>query len=454
MKVYIRAVSIEDLRKKYPKIPDPKFKELINIDPTADYDSNKRGKYMPWVLKQYELGNLTPDTYSTVTDTLADLADPVRKRAYQEKDVNKFTTVQDLIDAHTAAMNTEVELTRRQRQRNAHREARQALAGENEGAFTLVASDGDWEVFKPNNQAGDIALAMVGVDTSKPYTRAAGASPDNLKAEWCTAAEGSYGQHYYDSYTSRGPLYVFINRKDPINKYQTCIYANGGGEWMFDKNDRQQGKQFFLDFCAEHPSIGEYFRVRDEGGVLIMADSIQSYNQNATEITIPDGVTTLPNFKFPSACTKVTLPDSITTINSGAFSDSNVEQVIFNNVTTIERNAFKDSAIADIDLSKVTFIGSSAFRNCQNLVAVGVRSDATVQAYAFAGCSLNGTITQVPETVLSPCAYDNNVDLTVIWDDDDYPYAFHNIKELVVDMATHPQLVEANRKSGVTIVDE
>ncbi len=443
MKVYIKAVSIADLRQKYPKIPEDKFRELVNIDPTADYDTDRRGKYMPWVLKQYDKGNLKPSDYQNVTDTLSDLADRVRSRAYEQKDVNQYPDVKSLIDAHIAAQNTEVELTDRQRSRNAHRQAKEAerkrLAGEDTGDITELVSDGTWTVYTPNTWAGAISLAMEGVDKTRPYTGYS-ADDSNRKAEWCTAGESS--DHWYQHYTAKGPLYVFINSSDPINKFQSCPAARS---WWFDKHDHEHGKQAFLNFMSEHPKIGQFFEVRTVGGVQVMGTTIEGYDPNAAEITIPDGIAQLPNFKFPDSCKKVTLPDSITAIGPDAFTGTNVETVIFNNVTTIDRNAFSGSAVKNIDLSGVTHIGSSAFRNCSNLQAVSLRSDGTFQAYCFDSCDLHGTITHYPETTISACTYDNNPELTVVWKDADVAYKFKGIKELVLEKDKYPLMYAANR---------
>lgn len=436
MKFYIKAVSIADLKAQNPNIPERTFKTIINIDPTADYDTDKRGKYGPWLVKQYKLGNLTPDTYQGVTDALSELSDPVRKRRYEQKDVNQYQTVKDLIDAHVAAQDVELELSQRQRTRQAHRRAKEAaLSGEATGDIKHLVSDGEWDVYTPLTWEGSIALAMEGVDKTRDYSPR---SEDNMKATWCTAGETD--AHWFNRYTSQGPLYVFINKNDPINKYQSCPASNS---WWFNKHDREGGKRAFLQFMEEHPVIGNFFEVRTVGGVQIMGTTIEGYDSSAKEITIPDGVTTFPSFGFPDTCEKVIIPDSITTIGSGVFANSNVRTVEFNNVTTIERNAFKESAIENIDLSKVTLIGSSAFRKCENLTAVNIRSDATLKAYCFADCNLTGTVTQYPETVLSPGAYDNNENLTVVWKDADAEYPFYGIHELVAP-ADCTGLISAN----------
>ena len=443
MKRYISAaLTIAQLKEQFGQgMKDPQFNRIIELDPTSNIEQGKGGKYCPWLFRQEARGNLTPDTYQTVTDTLSDLANPTRSRAYAEKDINRYKTVQDLIDAHIAAQDAEVELSDRQQQRNAHKRAKEAerkrLEGEDTGDITELVSDGEWTVYKPNTWEGAIALAYVGVDKSKPFGPG---NESNLKARWCTAGESD--DHWYRHYTGMGDLYVFINEKDPINKFQSCP---GSRSWWFDKNDREYGKQAFLNFMSEHPVIGDFFKVRTVGGVQVMGTTIEGYDPNATEISIPDGVTSFPNFRFPDSCEKVILPDSITVITSDAFAKSHVKTVIYNAVTRIERNAFKDSAIEDINLEPIEFIGSSAFRNCQNLTGVTLSSDATIQAYGFANCNLHGTITQYPETTISAGTYDNNPELTVVWEDADVKYPFTGIKELVLKKGEFPLMEAANQ---------
>ena len=442
MKVYISAaLTVQQLKDQYSEgIKNNLFKQIIEIDPTSNFEGGKGGKYCPWLFTQYKRGNLTPDTYQAVRDALSELADKVRSRRYEIKDINQYKTVQDLIDAHIAAQDVELELTDRQKERASHKQAkeiaRKRLAGEATNDITALVTDGTWTVYTPNTFEGSRALAEEGCDKSRPYT-GYDAPADNMKAKWCTAADN----HWYQSYTSRGPLYVFINSEDPINKFQSCP---GSRSWFFDKYDREQGKQALLDFCSDHPKIGDFFQVRNVDGVQYFGTTVEGYDKNAKEIKLAEGVTSFPNFKFPDACEKVILPSTVTTITSDAFAGTNVKTVEYSAVTRIDRNAFKGSAIENIDLEPIEFIGSGAFRDCKNLTGVTLNSNATIQAYAFANCNLHGTVTQYPETTISACTYDNNPELTVVWEDVDVKYPFRGIKELVLKKGKYPLMVAAN----------
>ena len=450
MKVYIRAVTIDELKKQYgrdPGMTKEKFKTLFNLDPTGDYDSGRRGKYAPWIFKQNRAGNITENDYANIMDTLSDLADPVRRRSYEIKDINQYATVQDLIDAHIAAQNVQLNLSRRQQARNAHREAqeneRRRLAGEDTGDIRELVTDGTWTVYQPLTWAGNIALAMVGVDRSRPYTGYT-ADDNNRKAEWCTAGERS--DYYWREYSSQCPIYVFINSEDPINKFQSCLGADNRNSWWFDKKDNELGERAFFAFLDKHKKLKEYFGVREEGGVNLMGDTIRGYVSDAVEITIPDGVTQIPCKEFPQSCTTIILPDSLSIISDQAFRNTNIETVIAGNIKTIGKNAFEGSKVKSIDLSKAELIDNSAFKDCVNLTVLNFNDTVRIGAHAFAGCTgLRGPIVHGLKDTISTGTFNGCSNLTLVWEDDDYAYGIDGIKVLQVDVATHPLLVETNQ---------
>ena len=93
-------------------------------------------------------------------------------------------------------------------------------------------------------------------------------------------------------------------------------------------------------------------------------------NELATLITIPDGVTAIPNYAFRncSGLTSVTIPDSVTSIGNWAFYDCS-------RLTSI---TIPDS---------VTGIGDYAFYNCRGLTSVAIGNSVTVICYqAFYNC--------------------------------------------------------------------
>ena len=423
MKLYIRAVTIEELESQYGKdegMTKKKFKTLINLDPTADYDTKRRGKYGPWIMKQNRLGNITEDDYDNLKDAL-DLFSKDYKH-YPKSDLNQYKTVEEFLTDSNRVGNRQLSAKELEKLhgKQAHK------SGDADKKF--LCEDGDWELWTPLTYAGSIALARSG---------------GGKQAEWCTAWTRS--DSYYRSYTSRGPLYIFLNKNNTGEKYQTHIDTNGRNSWFYDINDHEQGERAFFAFLDKHPNFKEFFRVKDENGVRTMAETIIGYTPDVEEIIIPDGITSIPQKEFPKTCKLVVLPDSVVNIADNAFKNSNVETVEFNAVRTIGKESFAGSAIQNIDLSQVETIDNGAFRDCKQLEVANFNKNVKLGAYAFSGdTALTGPITLYPSTVVSSGTFNNCSSLTIIWKDDDYAYPIDGIRLLKVDEATHPKLVETN----------
>ena len=430
MKLYIRAVTIDELEKQYGKdegMTKKKFKTLINLDPTADYDTKKRGKYGPWIMKQNRLGNIKESDYDNLKDALGLFVTDYKH--FTNPDLNRYKTVAEFLQDSNRVGNRELSAKELEKLhgKKAHK------AGDSDKKF--LCEDGDWELWTPLTYEGSIALAR------------SGGGP---QAEWCTAWTRS--DNYYRSYTSRGPLYIFLNKNNTGEKYQSHFGSDGHNSWFYDARDREQGERAFFAFLDKHPVFKEFFKVRDENGVKTMGESIVGFTEGAEEIIMPDGITSVPQLRFPDTCKVVVLPDSVTRIADGAFKNTNVESVEFSGVTEIGKEAFAGSAIQDIDLSKVDLIDNYAFQGCANLQHADIKRDAKLGAYAFAKSGLSGEYTQYPETLISSGTFTDCPELTVTWLDDDAPYPIDGIKLLRVDVANHPQLVATN-ENYITIED-
>ena len=59
--------------------------------------------------------------------------------------------------------------------------------------------------------------------------------------EWCTAS--GKRRNFYDEYTSKGPLYILIDKKDKTNKYQFQFYE---GALLADKDDNEIKPLFWI----------------------------------------------------------------------------------------------------------------------------------------------------------------------------------------------------------------
>ena len=153
-----------------------------------------------------------------------------------------------------------------------------------------------------------------------------------------------------------------------------------------------------------------------------------------TEITIPNGVTSLENNAFAncSSLTSITIPGNVTIIGKNAFHscDALTSVTLLDGVTTIREMAFYGcSSLANITLPDSTiFIDNGVFYGCTSLTSItlpdGVRGIAggmfsgcsnltninlpdsvrDIDIYAFADCSSLTSIT-IPDRVTSIGAY-------------------------------------------------
>lgn len=422
MKLYIRGtVSIENLKAQYgKKIPDDLFEELVRLDPTADFDTNKGGKYCPWIFRQYNKKDLKQSDFTNIADALMMFSRDYKK--FPKPNIMDYQTVGEFIeDSHDVGNR---ELTDKEKKKLLKRHAHNAGDADKE----FIVEDGEWEVWKPLTYAGSISLARTGGN----------------KASWCTAYEGN--DNYWRSYTSKGPLYIFLNKNNPREKYQLHIPTNS---W-YDINDHSMGMSRFWDFCADHPAVAEYFKVRSEGGVQTCADTIVGFDKNATELIIPEGVTAIPGFEIPSKCTRVVLPSTITEIAPSTFQNSAVQALEFVHLDSIGRGAFENSQIRDIDFSKIDVIGDNAFAGCKNLTSLAnVNPEGNFGAYAFYGdTGITGTVDIVPTMHLHTGSFDGCPNLILVWKAGDIGentyYDINDIKALIVDEKICPNLVACN----------
>lgn len=398
MKVYIKAVSIEDMRKQYSEMPEPNFIELINVDPTADYTSGKRGKFMPWIFKQNKLGNLTTEgDYNEVHDALVTFEKD--KKAFPNPDLNSYKTVEDFLHAYHVALNNPSPLSKRQK----HRRVKEALSGEATGDIEFLVSDGDWELYTPKTFEGSIALAETGCDKTKPYLYPE-ADEDNMKAKWCTAAS----EGWYRSYTNDGPLYIFINRNDPINKWQSCPGAamNGRSAWFFDKWDKEFGQKEFLRFCGDHPNFKRFFDIQNAAGIIYMGEKCLGFDPNAKEITLPDDFR-WGKWSIPQDIETLYIPDSV---EIDATSRWNTPSLRYRKslktvrlpetLKELPEQFFEDC----VSLEEVTIpdsvrrYGARAFEGCSSLRIINHSANLkVVREYCFVHCT--SLTSQLPDSV-------------------------------------------------------
>ena len=124
-----------------------------------------------------------------------------------------------------------------------------------------------------------------------------------------------------------------------------------------------------------------------------------------TSITIPSGVTDIPNFAFWN-CRQLSsitfVGNSVTRIGNYAFEGCSFSSFsIPNSVITIENNAFINCrSLTSITIgTNVTSIGGEVFRHCTSLTSITIPSSVTsIGNFSFQGCS-NLTSVNLPNNV-------------------------------------------------------
>lgn len=418
MKQYVRAaVPIPKLKEQFaPDMDDTTFQQLIELDPSADYEKNRGGKYCPWIFRQYNKGNLPEEQYTNLKDALGFFLQNYKK--YPKNDLGQYKTVDDFLTDTEAVGNRE--LTDKEKAKLLKKQAHHASDQDKK----FLVEDGTWEVWTPLTYPGSVSLARVG----------------GTKATWCTAYEGD--DYYYRSYTRRGPLYIFINTADYGEKYQLHFESNS---W-YDINDSSRGMDNFYKFCDEHPAIKEYFDIKTVNGMNYRADTFVGFADDAKNINIPtdfnvndlrynhrlpsgvqtiyfpDGPTNIPENVFANLehLTTVRLPETLEIIPEQAFKnctslkelyvpdsvkkyDNRAFQGCFNleniqhsaNLKVVGDQCFSECSSLKTQLpDSVKYIGSDVFYNCDDLYAEGVKIPSSVDKIP-SECFRNSPITSV-----------------------------------------------------------
>lgn len=301
--------DIEAVKRQYSYIPEEDFYKIIKIDPTYQDGKNSVGKYGKWLLGLYKKDNPlnynSEDIYNILN--LYNQYKNDRKKEI-EKDINKFKSIEDLNDAVNNV--DEAELSARQQEKEKR----------NSKDIKKIFEDNMWEVWVPQSYAGSCTLGK--------------------GTEWCTA--DSRTDDYYYEYTEQGPLYVFINKQNPKEKYQLHVET----ESFMDEDDDEADLE---DVLATDDKLN-VFVYKDIYGYKIDNNGNFIYNgknqvpESATSVIVKQGVTSIGYGAFSNykSLQSVTIPDSVTFIGNGAFSHCTSLQsiIIPDSVTTISAAAF------------------------------------------------------------------------------------------------------------------
>ena len=185
-----------------------------------------------------------------------------------------------------------------------------------EGA-KLLATDGEWELWTPETFEASVYLARKGV------------SRDDW-ARWDTAYEGG-GDYYFNWFTKKGPLYIFINKSNPKEKYQYHAETNS----FYNQYDRQSD---FDSFICEHPAFADYFGIECDEDVEACGD-IQACDDINASYSIPASNECVPYWQFDKAAIVEPLRELVKKIKD------NLSQLGF--VTSVGTSGF-ESVNADV----------------------------------------------------------------------------------------------------------
>lgn len=215
---------IEDIaavKAHYPEIDDDTFFELLNLDPTFKKGEDRVGTYGKWLLNLYKRTKKIPD--EKVTSLLKDFDSKKRNLPIENRNIDKFKSVDDL---ENLLNSTEIELTKSQKNKLVRKEIRNTNIVKDS---TYIGRFGNFDIYIPNTYQ---ASCKLGQGTT-----------------WCTASNSN--DSWYNNYTTRGPLYILINYKNPTEKYQIHFETNS----FMNKDDRTVSKYKIQKLLIENPEL-------------------------------------------------------------------------------------------------------------------------------------------------------------------------------------------------------
>ena len=413
MKRYIKAftyissaVSIDRLISQFPSVSEDDFDEILRLDPTFKEGSTSGGKYAVWLLNQFSKGNFDSRDYSNIKDALDMFVK--RSRAFTYSDLGRYKNVDEFLE--DSARVGELPLSDTERQKELQRNVRNA--GDKDKK--MLARDGEWELWQPLTYAGSISLAQWGGE----------------KAKWCTAYSGD--DSYWRHYSNEGPLYIFINTRNPKWKYQSSPSTES---WFFDFDDVELGLDVLLDFLDDHPPFAKalnlhvdstpmpfvFYSTLFQYDEVIKLDNIEvnrgkkhviesyqvstdvvlprgttlksaafSANNVIEHIVLPEGLEIIPSYAFEECyrLISVEIPKSVRLIKNGAFEGSSLKDVVLPNNVVLSRSVFLNTDLIDIKIPDgICEIPTCCFDGCRHLQNVRLSEDVTVIDYAsFRGC--------------------------------------------------------------------
>ncbi|MEJ6950287.1 leucine-rich repeat protein [Natronospora cellulosivora (SeqCode)] len=181
-----------------------------------------------------------------------------------------------------------------------------------------------------------------------------------------------------------------------------AIYESIYASYFEFENGRITGYnvQDASDSLGEDKALRVIIPSQIDGNSVTEIASSAFYNNNLTEITIPESVTEIGRAAFyKNNLSGLTISDSVVEIGDYAFSNNSLAEVIIgNSVIRIADRAFKNNQLKKVTIpNSVTDIGVAAFRS-NDLTEVTIGNSVTkIRNYAFSGNNL--TEIKIPYSV-------------------------------------------------------
>ena len=210
--------DINSVKSLFPDIQEEKFNELIKLDPTYRDGSNSLGTYGKWILNLYKKGNLKEEDFYKVPEYLQEFEK--KKKAIQNKDINYYKSLPDL--ARLLSETKEPEQSQNQLKKAISRTDITKDAD-------FIGDFGEYVCYSPKTYEASCKLGK--------------------NTRWCTATNSSDG--YYNHYTSKGPLFIFIDKSTGQAEYQFHFPTQS----FMDKNDDDIN---LAEFIEKNPKCQEF----------------------------------------------------------------------------------------------------------------------------------------------------------------------------------------------------
>ena len=238
--------DIEAMKPHYPNIPDEKFQEIIELDPTYKQGSTNAGTYGKWLLNLANKNGGDLPNLGHITDVLKRF--DTSKKQLKNKDIMKFRSVQE-VDDYLNDEDNYNELSDRQKLRQTQNAVRKTDTTKD---AKLVYSDSDFDIYVPKTYEASCKLGR--------------------GSSWCTAS--TQNDYYFDYYTRNGNLYILISKHDPENqKFQFHFQSDS----FMDIDDRSIN---IVEFMKQYPNVKKFF-------VNETQELVEELGEEKQELTIP-----------------------------------------------------------------------------------------------------------------------------------------------------------------------